>query len=321
MALIKCSECNKEISDQAKMCPHCGYKQPKAKRKASSQSKKKIVSKLVIAIFVLLIAWCGYFFFSPITVKWCCFHHTKDATCTEAEKCIRCGKTWGRSLGHKWQEATCVDAKKCKRCGRTTGKALGHDWQEATCTEPKICLVCKITVGNALGHDWQQATCTTPQMCKICGESIGISTGHVVEDYICTKCGESVVEGSDVENILDITSLKYDVNSVGGIDIYITFSNKLSTKTINYITVEMEFLNAVGDILTDDVSKRKTASLQFTGPLKPGKKSSETYWRACFYNSTFSGTIHLNSIIIEYSDGSKITLGKDIARYAVKNWR
>lgn len=26
MALIKCSECGKEISDKAKLCPHCGYK-------------------------------------------------------------------------------------------------------------------------------------------------------------------------------------------------------------------------------------------------------------------------------------------------------
>ena len=26
MALIKCKECNKEVSDTAKTCPHCGYK-------------------------------------------------------------------------------------------------------------------------------------------------------------------------------------------------------------------------------------------------------------------------------------------------------
>ena len=25
MALIKCKECNKEISDKAKKCPHCGF--------------------------------------------------------------------------------------------------------------------------------------------------------------------------------------------------------------------------------------------------------------------------------------------------------
>lgn len=30
MALISCPECNKEISDKAEMCPHCGYKLPKS---------------------------------------------------------------------------------------------------------------------------------------------------------------------------------------------------------------------------------------------------------------------------------------------------
>lgn len=25
MALIKCPECSKEVSDKAKTCPHCGY--------------------------------------------------------------------------------------------------------------------------------------------------------------------------------------------------------------------------------------------------------------------------------------------------------
>ena len=29
MALINCPECNKEISDKAEICPHCGYKLPK----------------------------------------------------------------------------------------------------------------------------------------------------------------------------------------------------------------------------------------------------------------------------------------------------
>ena len=29
MALIKCSECHKEISSSAKVCPNCGYKNEK----------------------------------------------------------------------------------------------------------------------------------------------------------------------------------------------------------------------------------------------------------------------------------------------------
>lgn len=33
MGLFNCPECNKEISDKAKMCPHCGYELPKQEPK------------------------------------------------------------------------------------------------------------------------------------------------------------------------------------------------------------------------------------------------------------------------------------------------
>lgn len=32
MALIKCPECGKEISDKAKACPECGYKRRKVRK-------------------------------------------------------------------------------------------------------------------------------------------------------------------------------------------------------------------------------------------------------------------------------------------------
>ena len=56
MALIKCSECGKEISSSAKMCPHCG-----ASNKISNNKKsnKKI---LFIVIFILLIVLVGSIF-------------------------------------------------------------------------------------------------------------------------------------------------------------------------------------------------------------------------------------------------------------------
>ena len=54
MALIKCPECGKEISDKAKACPECGYKMNK--------SKKKFIP---ILIFVLLVVACvgGTFYY------------------------------------------------------------------------------------------------------------------------------------------------------------------------------------------------------------------------------------------------------------------
>ena len=49
MALVKCKECGKEISDTVKVCPNCGYREKK-------QIDKK---KLIICIVVVLVVLCG----------------------------------------------------------------------------------------------------------------------------------------------------------------------------------------------------------------------------------------------------------------------
>ena len=42
MALIKCPECELQVSDKALSCPHCGYPmKKKAKRKAEESQKRK----------------------------------------------------------------------------------------------------------------------------------------------------------------------------------------------------------------------------------------------------------------------------------------
>ena len=48
MALIKCSECGKEISDKAHHCPHCGnfYR----KRTLQTKKEKSLAFKILIPI-------------------------------------------------------------------------------------------------------------------------------------------------------------------------------------------------------------------------------------------------------------------------------
>lgn len=58
MALIKCPECGKEISDSVKQCPHCGYEIKKQK------SKKPVIAVIIIVIVVLAggaASYLGYF--------------------------------------------------------------------------------------------------------------------------------------------------------------------------------------------------------------------------------------------------------------------
>lgn len=61
MALIKCPECGKEISDMAKACPECGYelKQNVEATKKESFFKKNKIAVLVIGIVIIIAIVAG----------------------------------------------------------------------------------------------------------------------------------------------------------------------------------------------------------------------------------------------------------------------
>lgn len=66
MALIKCPECGKKMSDQAKNCPHCGYSFTKTENNntlnnALNDLKSKWDNKYLLVILVGLVG--GYFLF------------------------------------------------------------------------------------------------------------------------------------------------------------------------------------------------------------------------------------------------------------------
>ncbi|MBQ0009227.1 MAG: zinc ribbon domain-containing protein [Firmicutes bacterium] len=56
MALVKCPECKKEISDSADSCPHCGYKLKNTKKESSSNfnfTKDDSNVLLIVAVICL----------------------------------------------------------------------------------------------------------------------------------------------------------------------------------------------------------------------------------------------------------------------------
>ena len=58
MALIKCPECGKEISDNAKTCPHCGAVQPEDSIVKPTESIfNKVLEYVFYAEVVLVIAF------------------------------------------------------------------------------------------------------------------------------------------------------------------------------------------------------------------------------------------------------------------------
>lgn len=57
MALTKCPDCGKEISDKADACPNCGcpiYKEKKGKGKKKEKDKKESVESILSLVFYFL---------------------------------------------------------------------------------------------------------------------------------------------------------------------------------------------------------------------------------------------------------------------------
>ncbi len=101
MALIKCSECNKEISDKASACPHCGCpistvetlsqeKKAENKSKTSSKSQRKKLF-FIVAIIGAIIVMLAILMLTHVI----CFHSYSEATVVEPQTCYRCGKIIG----------------------------------------------------------------------------------------------------------------------------------------------------------------------------------------------------------------------------------
>jgi ribosomal protein L40E len=70
MALIKCPECGNEISEQAKMCPRCGYKKRRKKKKiTASRIAIRIVEGALALLAIFLIIVKIYFTFRTEKVE------------------------------------------------------------------------------------------------------------------------------------------------------------------------------------------------------------------------------------------------------------
>lgn len=58
MALIKCKECGKEISDKAKVCPNCGAPLEKGEFHKELTAAKRVLIVVIILLLIVIL----YFF-------------------------------------------------------------------------------------------------------------------------------------------------------------------------------------------------------------------------------------------------------------------
>lgn len=61
MALIKCKECGKEISDTVKKCPHCGFANKEVKEKKDNKTNfiRQYIKIIIVIIIVLVVGIIG----------------------------------------------------------------------------------------------------------------------------------------------------------------------------------------------------------------------------------------------------------------------
>lgn len=116
------------------------------------------------------------------------------------------------------------------------------------------------------------------------------------------------------ESTLSISKFSYSsFDSVGGVDIYINFTNK-SDKTIKYIYFKVSFYNAVGDVL-ETKYEDEILYLQDTGPYAPGegRYGTSSYWGS--YYSWQIDSMKLLYCAVEYTDGTTVYFDEDEVQY------
>lgn len=207
MALIICPECGKQVSDQAKLCPDCGYPLQKsiksnktAEKRANFKHKLKSRPAKLLYFCIVVIAIIAAAF--TIVPKMICLDHeytwkvTTKATCiNEGEKteiCNKCGKK-GDSVSipkaeHSFQRTTLKNAT-CAEDGTA----------EQTCS---ICGFTETVVIPHKGHTYVEATCTQAKHCKNCGQVAGEPLGHDYYNGSCTRCNEEQIFGPNEEFLI-----------------------------------------------------------------------------------------------------------------------
>lgn len=137
----------------------------------------------------------------------------------------------------------------------------------------------------------------------------GTGADREVTTALTTATQETTINIDKIKSSLSIYFIHAsEPNSADGVNFEVSFKN-LTDKTINYITFNVQAINAVGDPVEDEISGKSARSCKLTGPVKPnadGRGLFECVW----YNGTIS-TLKLIDINIEYSDDTELYIPND----------
>lgn len=111
-----CPKCGEELTGNARYCSRCGAAVENAPE--GEIRVNNIKSKVLLFVFsaiVLLLVICFAIMFEKGDFRHLGAHDWKEATCTDAEVCTRCGMTRGEAQGHKWTESN-GNSQICEEC-------------------------------------------------------------------------------------------------------------------------------------------------------------------------------------------------------------
>ena len=159
-----------------------------------------------------------------------------------------------------------------------------------------------------------EATCLSggyvTYQCTLCSatkQQFGSSLGHEWINNKCDRCGITKDLELDATNndILSISQIAWDINSVEGVEPSITFTNR-TNKQIAYIYFTIKFYDRMGSPAYCSIKDTHTSRLKVTGPINAGEKDTR-YWDPVIYNGSTAAVRPLK-IEVEFTDGTKQTI-------------
>ena len=265
VALIKCPECNTEISDQSKKCIKCGYPLKKNDSKKGF-SKRKIIITIICLIVIVFVIGVGVIF---------------SNSSEDVENNIVAPTEWIIEL--------------------PTRESTEPLTENSNITVPSVVKCKKDTAINVLkrnGLDYKILEISTLNenfIDQVLGQFP--DAGLEIEEEQIVSIGVAVDKRPITLAIED-----WELNSVGGLDLEIKFTNN-TDKGIKYIDMYVETYNGVGDPVYCSIRDVNSVGLRFTGELKSGETTTAN-WDAIVYNHQIA-TVVIKDLEIEYMDGSK----------------
>ena len=122
---------------------------------------------------------------------------------------------------------------------------------------------------------------------------------------------QRILAGQSARNPIIVDSYRIKMDSAGGIEVFISFSNN-SGRILKYVDFEVTPYNRVDDIARSTIDGASTKTIQVVDYIEPSKKY-DAHFAPVWYNNTIS-YIKINSIKVTFRDGGTAVIPqKDIA--------